>query len=97
MLARYVSQRWTSDAVPAEDRLARGLRLLAQGREDDAWTELRALDLRMDELARRQVEADTGAAAETSALREEEERLRPQRAELQRALRGDPTTTMGEL
>ena len=97
MLARYVSQRWTSDAVPAEDRLARGLRLLAQGREDDAWTELRALDLRIDELARRQVEANTGAAAETSALREEEERLRPQRAELQRALRGDPSTTMGEL
>ncbi len=97
MLARYVSQRWPSDAIPAEDRLARGLRLLAQGREDDAWTELRALDLRIDELARRQVAADTGDAAEASALREEEARLRPQRAELQRALRGDPTTTMGEL
>ena len=86
MLVRYVSQRWPVDRVPAEERLARGLRLLERSRPDDARAELQALDLRIAELARRQDELETPDPAERAALFEEEERLRPLRAELRRAL-----------
>jgi len=87
MLVRYVTQRWSDDAIPAEQRLARGLALLARDRSDDALAELQALDRQIGELERRQQESETADAASREAWREEAERLRPLRAELKRALR----------
>jgi hypothetical protein len=86
-LQRYVSQRWELEEIRGGERLARGLRLLERGRPEDALAELRALDRHLAELARRQGEAGTLDADEREALRAEEERLLPQRAELARALR----------
>lgn len=85
-LLRYLSQRWPLSEIPGEQRLARGLRLLERGRSEDARFELHALDRRIEELGRRQSEYETPDAAERERLREEEERLRPQRAQLHRAL-----------
>jgi hypothetical protein len=85
-LMRYLSQRWPVTEIPGEQRLARGLRLLERGRSEDAAQELFALDRRIDELERRQTEYETPDALERERLRDEEERLRPLRAQLQHAL-----------
>ena len=85
-LMRYLSQRWPVIEIPGEQRLARGLRLLERGRSDDAAYELYALDRRIDELERRQTEYETPDARERERLRDEEERLRPLRAQLHHAL-----------
>jgi hypothetical protein len=85
-LMRYLSQRWPVAEIPGEQRLARGLRLLALGRDEDARYELHALDRRIDELERRQTEYETPDASERERLRDEEERLRPMRAQLHHAL-----------
>ena len=85
-LMRYLSQRWPVAEIPGEQRLERGLRLLELGRDEDAIYELYALDRRIDELERRQTEYETPDAGERERLREEEERLRPMRAQLQHAL-----------
>jgi hypothetical protein len=87
-LVRYVSQRWPDDAVPAEQRLGRGLALIARDRPDDALAELQALDRRIAELLRREQDPEeTGEASAREAWREEVERLRPLRAQLHHALR----------
>jgi hypothetical protein len=86
-LLRYLSQRWPKSEIAPEERLARGLRLLERGRPEDAAHELHALDRRIDELSRRQTEYETPDEAERARLREEEERLRPMRAQLYRTLR----------
>ena len=85
-LMRYLSQRWPVAEIPGEQRLGRGLRLLELGRDEDAIYELYALDRRIDELERRQTEYETPDAGERERLREEEERLRPMRAQLHHAL-----------
>jgi hypothetical protein len=87
MLVRYVTQRWPDDAVPAEERLARGLALIARDRPDDALAELHALDRRIAELERREQDPETGDASSRETWHEEAERLRPLRAELHHALR----------
>jgi hypothetical protein len=90
-LVRYVTQRWPDDAVAAEERLERGLALLARGRADDALAELQALDREIAELERRERESTSeGRAASDgeAAWREEADRLRPLRAQLHHALRG---------
>jgi hypothetical protein len=94
-LMRYSSQRWPVAQIPGEERLARGMRLLARDRVDDARFELFALSRRISELERRQSEQETPDAAEREQLREEEEQLRPLRAQLQHALE-DHVTTKGE-
>jgi hypothetical protein len=94
-LMRYLSQRWPVSEIPGEQRLARGLRLLERGRTEDAAYELHALDRRIDELGRRQTEHETPDAAERERLREEQERLRPLRAQLHRALAERVTTEGG--
>ena len=85
-LMRYLSQRWPVSEIPGEQRLARGLRLLERGRSEDAASELYALDRRIDELERRQTEYETPDALERERLRDEEQRLRPLRAQLHHAL-----------
>jgi len=90
-LLRYLSQRFPVTRIPAEERLARGLRLLALGRREDAQYELFALDRRINELSRRQSESETPGSEERERLRREEERLRPLRAQLAHALRDDVT------
>jgi hypothetical protein len=87
MLARYVTQRWPGDTVPAETRLARGRKLLERGRPDDARGELQALDREIAELERRAGDPDAGDEAMRAAWREGASRLRPLRAELHHALR----------
>jgi hypothetical protein len=86
-LVRYLAQRWPVTEIPGDQRLARGLRLLGRDRREDAAYELYALDRRITELERRQSEYETPDAGQRERLREEEERLRPQRAQLFRALR----------
>jgi hypothetical protein len=86
-LVRYVTQRWPDDAVPGEQRLARGLALLGRGRPDDALAELQALDRQIAELERREQDPETGEESSREAWREEASRLRPMRAQLQHALR----------
>ena len=86
-LMRYLSQRWPVSEIAGDQRLARGLRLLERGRSEDAAYELYALDRRIDELGRRQTEYETPDVGERERLREEEERLRPMRAQLYRTLR----------
>lgn len=90
-LMRYLSQRWPVTEIPGEERLARGLRLLERGRDEDAQYELFALDRRISELERRQSEYETPDAGERELLREEEAQLRPLRAQLQHALRDQAT------
>lgn len=90
-LLRYLSQRWPLSEIAADQRLARGLRLLERGRSEDAAYELYALDRRIDELGRRQTEYETPDVGERERLREEEERLRPMRAQLYRTLRDQPS------
>jgi len=85
-LVRYLSQRWPIAEVNGEQRAARGLALVARGRSDDAIYELNAIDRRLAELARRQTEEETPDAAKRESLRQEEERLRPLRAQLAHAL-----------
>jgi hypothetical protein len=85
-LQRWVSQRFPLAGIPAEERLARGLRLLERGRREEAARELFALDQRLDELARRQNEFETPDADERARLAREEEQLRPLRAQLHHAL-----------
>jgi hypothetical protein len=85
-LQRWISQRFPPEAVPPEERLARGLRLLEHGRREEATRELFALDQRLDELARRQNEFETPDADERARLAREEEQLRPLRAQLHHAL-----------
>jgi len=97
MLVRYVSQRWPVDVVPPEARLVRGMRLLALGRTGDAEAELRALDLQIGELERRQNDAETADPAERERLREQEEELRPLRAQLRRAIREQEDPQKGDL
>ncbi len=94
-LVRYLSQRWPVGEIPGGERLARGLRLLAQDRVEDAQYELFALDRRISELERRQSEHETPDDGERMLLRQEEEQLRPLRAQLHQALR-DHVTTNGE-
>ncbi len=91
-LVRYLSQRWPVAEIPGEERLARGTRLLAQDRVEDARYELFALDRRIAELERRQTEQETPDAGERERLRREQERLRPLRAQLHHALRAHVTT-----
>jgi hypothetical protein len=86
-LMRYLSQRWPVAEIPADQRLARGLALLDRGRTEDAGYELQALDRRIEEVSRRQNDVDTPDEAERRSLREEEARLRPERAQLYHALR----------
>jgi hypothetical protein len=88
-LRRYLSQRWPPGEIPGEERLARGLRLLEVDRPEDARYELIALDRRLTELERRQTEQETPDIGQRERLREEEERLRPLRAQLFHALRDD--------
>lgn len=85
-LTRYLSQRWPVTEIPGDQRLVRGLRLLERGRREDAAYELYALDRRIIELERRQSEYETPDVGERERLREEEERLRPLRAQLFHAL-----------
>jgi hypothetical protein len=85
-LIRYLSQRWPVVEIPGQLRLARGLALLAQGRNEDAAYELYALDRHIAELERRQSDYETPDAGERERLREQEEQLRPLRAQLFHAL-----------
>jgi hypothetical protein len=91
-LVRYLSQRWPVSEISGEERLARGTRLLAQDRVEDAQYELFALDRRIAELERRQSEQETPDAAERESLRREQEQLGPLRAQLHHALRTHLTT-----
>jgi len=86
-LMRYLSQRWPVVEIPGEQRLARGLALLAQGRSEDAAYELYALDRHIAELERRQSDYETPDAGERERLQQQEEQLRPLRAQLLHALR----------
>jgi hypothetical protein len=86
-LVRYVTQRWPDDAVPGEERLARGLALLARGREGDALAELQALDRQIAELERREQDPENGDESSREAWRGEAALLRPLRAQLHHALR----------
>jgi hypothetical protein len=86
-LVRYLTQRWPGDAVTGEERLPRGLALLARGREEDARAELHALDREIAELERREQESGAGDESSRAVWHEELERLRPLRAQLQHALR----------
>jgi hypothetical protein len=61
-LVRYVTQRWPKDAIPAEERLPRGLALISRGRPDDALAELQALDRQIAELERRGQDPEPGVA-----------------------------------
>ena len=85
-LVRYLSQRWPLTPTQGDQRLARGLALLARGRKEDAAHELYALDRRIAELERRQTEQETPDAGERERMREEEEQLKPFRAQLYHAL-----------
>lgn len=85
MLVRYVSQRWPGDGVAPDERLARGLALLAAERPDDALFELQALDRDIEELERRRNETEDDALRE--AWGRDVDRLGPQRARLHHALR----------
>ena len=87
MLVRYVTQRWPDDAIPAEERLARGLKLIARDRPDDALAELHALERQIAELERREQDPETSEESSREAWREEAARLRPLRAQLHHALR----------
>ena len=94
-LMRYLSQRWPISEVGGEERLARGRRLLARGRVEDAQYELYALDRSIAEAERRDSEQETPDAGQRERLREEVERLRPLRAQLYHALH-DYVTTEGD-
>ncbi len=85
-LMRYLSQRFPVVEIPGQERLARGLALLAQGRNEDAAYELYALDRRIAELERRQSDYETPDVGQRERLREEQEQLKPLRAQLYHAL-----------
>jgi len=97
MLVRYVSQRWPIDTIASGDHLTRGLRLLALDRPADADAELRALDLQIRDLERRQDDEAVADPAQRAALREQLAELRGQRAQLERAIRDREDPREGEL